>query len=152
MKNRIFAIVILVMMLFAMGCEGGNNNGGDGYINEDGDIVNQGNDGYINEDGDNNTNGNAHSNEISDDDYTLYKGKILSNDSERYIEVEIVDSQIAFGKYIVLVDSGTVYQNSEGKSISRDDLKVDDVIEISFSGQVMMSLPPQIYAHKITLK
>ena len=132
MTKRILAIVMLVMMLFAMGCSPTNNE--------------------PNDNGNNNGNEGAHSNEISDDDYTLYKGKILSNDSERYIEVEIVDSQIAFGKYIVLVDSGTVYQNSEGKSISRDDLKVDDVIEISFSGQVMMSLPPQIYAHKITLK
>ena len=124
---------MLVMMLFAMGCGptdkgpvGGNDNNSS---NDNGDVK-----------------------EINDADYFLYKGKIVSNKNTRYIEVEIIDSQIAFGKYLVLVDAATVYQNSEGNEITRDDLKVDDVIEISFSGQVMMSLPPQIYAQKITLK
>ena len=133
MTKRILAIVMLVMMLFAMGCGptdkgpvGGNDN--------------------------NSSNDNEDAKEINESDYFLYKGKIVSNENTRYIEVEIIDSQIAFGKYLVLVDAATVYQDSEGNEITRDDLKVDDVIEISFSGQVMMSLPPQIYAHKITLK
>ena len=133
MTKRILAIVMLVMMLFAMGCGptdkgpvGGNDNNSS---NDNGDVK-----------------------EINDADYFLYKGKIVSNENSRYIEVEIIDSQIAFGKYLVLVDAATVYQDSEGNKITRDDLKVDDVIEISFSGQVMMSLPPQIYAQKITLK
>ena len=133
MTKRILAIVMLVMMLFAMGCGptdkgpvGGNDNNSS---NDNGDVK-----------------------EINEADYFLYKGKIVSNENDRYIEVEIIDSQIAFGKYLVLVDAATVYQDSEGNEITRDDLKVDDVIEISFSGQVMMSLPPQIYAQKITLK
>lgn len=133
MTKRILAIVMLVMMLFAMGCGptdkgpvGGNDNNSS---NDNGDVK-----------------------EINEADYFLYKGKIVSNENSRYIEVEIIDSQIAFGKYLVLVDAATVYQDSEGNKITRDDLKVDDVIEISFSGQVMMSLPPQIYAQKITLK
>lgn len=133
MTKRILAIVMLVMMLFAMGCSptdkgpvGGNDNNSS---NDNGDVK-----------------------EINEADYFLYKGKIVSNENTRHIEVEIIDSQIAFGKYLVLVDATTVYQDSEGNEITRDDLKVDDVIEISFSGQVMMSLPPQIYAQKITLK
>ena len=133
MTKRILAIVMLVMMLFAMGCSptdkgpvGGNDSNSS---NDNGDVK-----------------------EINEADYFLYKGKIVSNENTRYIEVEIIDSQIAFGKYLVLVDAATVYQDSEGNEITRDDLKVDDVIEISFSGQVMMSLPPQIYAQKITLK
>ena len=133
MTKRILAIVMLVLMLFAMGCGptdkgpvGGNDNNSS---NDNGDVK-----------------------EINEADYFLYKGKIVSNENDRYIEVEIIDSQIAFGKYLVLVDVATVYQDSEGNEITRDDLKVDDVIEISFSGQVMMSLPPQIYAQKITLK
>ena len=133
MTKRILAIVMLVMMLFAMGCGptdkgpvGGNDN--------------------------NSSNDNEDAKEINESDYFLYKGKIVSNENTRYIEVEIIDSQIAFGKYLVLVDAATVYQDSEGNEITRDDLKVDDVIEISFSGQVMMSLPPQIYAPKIILK
>ena len=133
MTKRILAIVMLVMMLFAMGCGptdkgpvGGNDN--------------------------NSSNDNEDAKEINESDYFLYKGKIVSNENTRYIEVEIIDSQIAFGKYLVLVDAATVYQDSEGNEITRDDLKVDDVIEISFSGQVMMSLPPQIYGQRIILK
>lgn len=133
MTKRILAIVMLVMMLFAMGCGptdkgpvGGNDN--------------------------NSSNDNEDAKEINESDYFLYKGKIVSNENSRYIEVEIIDSQIAFGKYLVLVDAATVYQDSEGNEITRDDLKVDDVIEISFSGQVMMSLPPQIYGQRIILK
>ena len=88
MTKRILAIVMLVMMLFAMGCGptdkgpvGGNDNNSS---NDNGDIK-----------------------EINESDYFLYKGKIVSNENSRYIEVEIIDSQIAFGKYLVLVDAAT---------------------------------------------
>ena len=133
MNKKILVMAIAALMLFAMGC-GPTDNGPVG-----------GND-------NNSSNDNGDVKEINEADYFLYKGKIVSNENTRYIEVEIIDSQIAFGKYIVLVDAATVYQDSEGNEITREDLKVDDVIEISFSGQVMMSLPPQIYAQKIILE
>ena len=127
--------MILVMMLFAIGCEGGNNNGGDGYINEEGDIVN----------------GNGVEERNADGEF-FFRGVVKSVDNKYYISMEIIDSNVAFGIYHVNVDNGTKYFNSEGNGISRDDIKVGDTIEVIFSGQVMLSMPPQIYAQKIILK
>ena len=135
MSKRIFALMILVMMLFAMGCEGGNNNGGDGYINEDGDIVN----------------GNGIEERNADGEF-FFRGVVKSVDNKYYISMEIIDSNVAFGIYHVNVDAGTKYVSAEGNGISRDDIKVGDTIEVVFSGQVMLSMPPQIYAQKIILK
>ena len=126
------------MMLFAMGCDGGNNNGGNGNINDDGDIVNQG--------------GNGSVEEKNAEGEFFFKGKVTSLEDRNHIEMEIIDSQVAFGIYWVIIDSSTVYVNAEGVTITKDDIKAGDTIEVIFSGQVMMSLPPRIYAQKIILK
>ena len=142
MKKRVLAIVILVMMLFAMGCSPQDNGPVGGNDNNE-----------SNNDTNSNTNNDSRSvEEKNADGEFFYKGKIISNQSSDRIEIEIIDSQVAFGRYDVLVDAGTVYLDSNGNSITRDDLKVDDVVEVIFSGQVMLSLPPQIYAQKIVLK
>ena len=135
--KRVLAIVILVMMLFAMGCRPVDN----------GDVGG-------NENNESNTNQGENRNveEKNADGEYFFKGKIISNNNDRYIEVEIIDSQVAFGKYIVNVDAGTVYVDANGNTITRDSLKADDVIEIIFSGQTMLSYPPQIYGQKIILK
>ena len=135
--KRILAIVILVMMLFSIGCSPVDN----------GDVG--GND---NNENSTNQNGNRNVEEKNADGEFVYKGKIISNQTSDRIEIEIMDSQIAFGTYHVLVDKATVYLDSNGNTITRDDLKTDDIIEVVFSGQVMLSLPPQIYGQKIILK
>lgn len=85
-----------------------------------------------------------------DGDYA-FKGVVTSLDNDRYIEMEIVDSDIAFGIYWVLLSENTVFVNREGLPSDRDMLELGDKIEVTFSGQVMMSFPPQISAWKITL-
>ena len=81
----------------------------------------------------------------------VFKGKIKSLDSEGQIDVEIIDSEVASGIYWVLISNETKFQNKSGNKISPDSLKVGDTIEITFSGQVMMSYPPRISAWVITL-
>ena len=132
MNKGILALVIIITLLFAVGCNNGAG-GNDGFINEDGEKVT----------------GIEEKNENGE---FVFYGKVTANESRGYIEVEIVDSQIAFGIYHVLVDEGTVYLDSDGKAITREDIKVDDRIEIVFSGQVMMSIPAKIYGQKIILK
>ena len=132
MNKGILALAIIITLLFAVGCNNGAG-GNDGFINEDGDIV-------------------RGVEEKNENGKFVFYGRVISNESRGYIEVEIVDSQIAFGTYHLLVDDGTVYLDSEGQTINREDIKVDSKIEIVFSGQVMMSLPPQIYAQKIILE
>ncbi|MBQ9802063.1 MAG: hypothetical protein IJW51_03210 [Clostridia bacterium] len=68
------------------------------------------------------------------------------------IEVEVLESDYASGIYLVITGEQTAYLDSEGNTLSRTDLSVGDTVEIFYSGQVMMSLPPQIVAAKIIVQ
>lgn len=136
MTKRLLATLLLVLMLFAVGC----NNSADGAHGGSGDGNNSG------------TAGGSNVEEKNNDGEFFFKGKITSLDGKNYIEVEIIDSKIAFGTYWVLIGKETVYQSADGDTITLDELKVGDTIEIIFSGQVMMSYPPKISAQKIILK
>ena len=67
------------------------------------------------------------------------------------IEVNVTEAEYAEGPYWVITSDATVYLDRDGNAIARSDLKVGDTIEIFYSGQVMMSYPPQIVAKKIKL-
>lgn len=62
------------------------------------------------------------------------------------LEVEVIESEYAFGEYWVITPSDIKYTDKDGNEISREDLTVGDKIEITYRGQVMMSYPPQIVA------
>ena len=68
------------------------------------------------------------------------------------IEVEILDDQYNQGVMWVNHSNATAFYDQNGKKISASQLKVGDVIEISYSGQVMLSYPAQISAIKIKVK
>lgn len=66
------------------------------------------------------------------------------------LEVNVIEGEYgASGPYWVITSPETVIIDSSGRRISK--LNVGDKIEIIYSGQVMMSYPPQIVAKKITL-
>ena len=67
------------------------------------------------------------------------------------IEVEVTESEYTFGIHWVITHSSTAYYGKAGESITRSDLNVGDTVEILYSGQVMLSYPPQIVAAKITV-
>ena len=138
MSKRIFALVIMIMMLFAMGCDGGQNNVADGNGDASG--------------GNNNIPGGNTNEEKTPDGEFFLRGIVKSVDEKKFIAMEVIDSSIAFGIHNVLIDNGTLFVNAAGDSIDRADIKVGDTIEVIFSGQVMLSYPPQIYAQKIILK
>lgn len=71
---------------------------------------------------------------------------------EEKIEVTVVESAIADGPYLVITGKDTAYKNAKGKSITRGDLAVGDTILITYTGQVMMSYPPQIIAISIEIQ
>ena len=81
----------------------------------------------------------------------VFRAKVITNEYRGYIEAEIVDSQIAFGVYHVLVSDETKFYNKGGEKIERTDISVGDTIEIVFAGQVMNSYPPKIAAKRIYL-
>lgn len=67
------------------------------------------------------------------------------------IEVNVIEGDYgASGIYWVNVSSTTVFETKGGGRIKLSDLSAGDRVEISYSGQVMMSYPPQIVAKKIT--
>lgn len=68
------------------------------------------------------------------------------------IEVMVTESEYSFGTHLVITSETTQYIGKQGKKISRSDLSVGQTVEIIYSGQIMLSYPPQIVAKRITVK
>ena len=69
------------------------------------------------------------------------------------IEVEVIEGEYEVsGIYWVNFSSDTVFTNADDVRLSISDLKVGDVVEITYGGQVAMSYPPQISAKIIQIK
>ena len=66
--------------------------------------------------------------------------------------VEVLESEYAFGPYLVHMGEKVKIYGKNGETISLSDIKVGDTVEIIYSGQVMMSYPPQIVALRIIVK
>lgn len=66
------------------------------------------------------------------------------------LTVEVTESEYTFGTHWVIITDAKFFDKS-GKEITKDGIKVGDSVKINYSGQVMMSYPPQIVAAKISL-
>ena len=66
--------------------------------------------------------------------------------------VEVLESEYAFGPYLVHMGEKVKICSKSGEIISLSDIKEGDTVEITYSGQVMMSYPPQIVALQIVVK
>ena len=71
---------------------------------------------------------------------------------EEKIEVEVKESPVAEGIYLVNTSNDTAFEDAKGKRIKRENLSVGDTVLIAYTGQVMMSIPPQIIALAIILQ
>ena len=69
--------------------------------------------------------------------------------SER-ITVEVIECPYTSGVHIVHTPRETRYLDEDGSPISRTALALGDTVRIRYSGQVMLSSPPQIVAAEIT--
>lgn len=125
MNKKILALVLACITLFLLGCEP------DISGKED---ENNGGDGNL----------SLEAGEV------VFRGKITEIQKSE-IHMEIVESDIAFGLYRVLVQSSTPFYDKDGKEITKDDLKAGDKIDVVFAGQVMQSYPPQIAAIRVYL-
>ena len=62
------------------------------------------------------------------------------------ITVDVIEAEYASGIYWVNTSDVTVYVDRDGYKLDSSDIKVGDKVEITYNGQVAMSLPPQISA------
>lgn len=95
---------------------------------------------------------------------TLIKGNVMESSNIKFIMiaeilevddkilVDVKESQYAFGEYLLITHENTIFLNCSGETINKSELKKGDIIEVYYNGQVMLSLPPQVVAHKIKLK
>ena len=65
------------------------------------------------------------------------------------ILVNVTASEYAEGQYLVNISDTAEIVNTKGKKIERSDLAVGDTVKIWYTGQVTMSIPPQIIALKL---
>lgn len=130
MSKRIFAIALALVMLFLVGCQPGGSESGDG---------------------DNNMNNTEGGGQQSRGDGFVLKATVNAVNSD-YIDVEVIESDYAFGVYWVRTGEQTEYFNADGSPASIADVKAGDTVEITYSGQVMMSYPPQIVAWSIRIQ
>lgn len=66
-----------------------------------------------------------------------------------HLEIEVIESDYAFGIYWVIVPNNTPILDKNGNNIELSSLGEDDIVNITYNGQTMMSYPPQIVALKI---
>ena len=74
---------------------------------------------------------------------------IVESVSSGRLEVTVYDAEYAEGIYSINFDADTKFLDASGKKISPSDIVAGDKVEIFYSGQVMLSYPPQVYAGKI---
>lgn len=135
--NRIIALILAFVMLGMVACEKKD----DTKLPEKDDSTEQG----VNAE-----NGGIKNSSIKlEEGEVVYRGKVTSLGDRYALEMEIVDSTIAFGTYRVLIGDTTTFYGVNGEEITREDIHLDDIIEVVFSGQVMMSYPPQIAAKRV---
>ena len=99
--------------------------------------------------------------DMGDDEQTMADGDttenvkmtaVIINIAEK-IEVEVIEGEYgASGIYWVNVSSDTIFTDANGNCISASNLKIGDIVEITYGGQVAMSYPPQISAKQIQIK
>ena len=70
---------------------------------------------------------------------------------EEKIEVTVLESEYTSGPHLVILSDKTEIFSTDEKNVTRDALSVGDTVEITYNGQVMLSYPPQIVAHKIRI-
>lgn len=66
--------------------------------------------------------------------------------------VTVLESEYTSGPHLVHVTPATKLLGKGGEIISLSDFKVGDKVKILYSGQVMLSYPPQIVAAEIALQ
>ena len=84
-------------------------------------------------------------------DHMIMQAKIIEVYSDNSLLVEIIQDDYNNGEMCVLTSNKTTIKNVNGEKIAFSNLTINSVINIEYSGQVMLSYPAKINAIKITL-
>lgn len=155
MKKSLFIILALCGLILLFSCNSNNptNDGAGSYA--DNDIMVE-SDSSVPE-----KNSKTESSDISNDiskepDYDkgvdnmndfVLKGVVKGYNT--HLEIEVIESDYAFGIYWVIVPNSTPILDKNGDNIQLSSLKEGDIVKVTYNGQTMMSYPPQIVALKI---
>ncbi len=88
----------------------------------------------------------------SSDNNGRIKMKATVDEIGEKILVSVLESEYTSGPHLVITSDNTEYFDKSGKKIQRSDLALGDTVTVYYNGQVMLSYPPQIVAHKIILE
>ena len=80
----------------------------------------------------------------------IMKAQLLSIGEK--LEVEVTEAEYASGIFHIIISSDTEFYSAKGDRIEPSELAVGDILTITYSGQVMMSYPPQTVALRITVE
>ncbi len=134
MNKRILALILALTMLLFVGCQPAGGTPENGENNE--------------------MNNEENSGKQSRGDGFVLKAvvKELNADHESYIEVEVIESDYAFGTYWVRLADGIEIVKQDGSIGALTDIKAGQTVLITYSGQTMLSMPPQIVTWKIKIQ
>ncbi len=68
------------------------------------------------------------------------------------IEMIADETEITSGPYSVIINENTDFYFADGSAANFADVESGQKVEITFNGQVMLSYPAQIVAHKVVIK
>ena len=68
------------------------------------------------------------------------------------IEINVIEGEYAYGIYWVLASDETNIFDQNGNQIALDNIKIGDTVEVIYTGQVMLSYPPQIVPIEVILR
>ena len=80
----------------------------------------------------------------------VLKGIVIAINDK--LEIEVIESDYAFGIYHVIVPNNIPITSASGSAITLDDIKPSNTVLVKYSGQTMLSYPPQIVAYSINLQ
>ncbi len=82
-------------------------------------------------------------------EYTLV-GTVTAKSTR--IELNADETEIMSGPYSVIINDQTEFCYANGASATLDSVEIGDRVEITYNGQVMLSYPAQIVAHRVVIK
>lgn len=155
MKKSLFIILVLCALILLFSCNSKNPTNDDAGSAADNDIMVESDSSVPGK------NSKTESSDVSNDiskepDYDkgvdnmndfVLKGVVKGYNT--HLEIEVIESDYAFGIYWVIVPNSTPILDKNGSNIELSSLKEGDIVEITYNGQTMMSYPPQIVSLKI---